>query len=95
MHLYDGRTIVDNKSILLHARKCYFDLYSPDPIDVTAQDILLSDLAQVSRDHALECDRDIAFGELSCAVTQLNNNKAPGINGLPAEFYKTFLGRTW
>ena len=90
LHLDDGRTIVDKKSILLHARKFYSDLYSPDPVDVTAQDVLLSDLTQVSRDHALECDRDIAFGELSCAVAQLNNNRAPGLDGLPAEFYKAF-----
>ena len=27
---------------------------------------------------------------MSCAVTQLNNSKAPGLDGLPAEFYKAF-----
>ena len=44
LHLDDWRTIVDKKSILLHARKLYSDLYSPDTVDVTAQDILISDL---------------------------------------------------
>ena len=48
-HLDDGRNIVDKKSILLHARKFYSDLYSPDPVDATAQDILLSDLTQYGR----------------------------------------------
>ena len=42
LHLDDGRTIVDKKSILLHSRKFYSDLYSPDPVDVIAQDILLN-----------------------------------------------------
>ena len=34
--------------------------------------------------------RDISYDELSCAAKQPNNDKAPGLNGLPAEFYKSF-----
>ena len=38
----------------------------------------------------------ITFDEFTEAVTKMKNNKAPGIDGLPVEFYKTFwdtLGR--
>ena len=55
-----------------------------EPVDVSTQDLLLSGLSRVS----LECDRGISYDEVSCAAKQLNNSKAPGLDGLPAEFYK-------
>ena len=90
LHLENGHTVSDSKEMMMYAREYYQKLYTPDPIDSTAQDILLSDLTQLSHDHSEECDRDISYGEVSCAVTQLSNNKAPGLDGLPAEFYKAF-----
>ena len=81
-----------------HAREYYRHLYSPEPVDVSAQDLLLSGLSQVSRDHLLECDRDISFDEVPCAAKQLNYSKATGLDGLPAEFYKAFedqIGRNF
>lgn len=42
---------------------------------VRAQDFLLSDLSQVSRDHSLECEFDISYDEISRTETQLNNIK--------------------
>ena len=50
----------------------YHLLYSPEAVDVSAQDVLLSDLSQLSRDHSLERKRDISYDEISRAVTQLN-----------------------
>ena len=35
-------------------------------------------------------DSAISYDELSIAVSKLNNNKSPGLDGLPNEFYKTF-----
>ncbi len=37
-----------------------------------------------------ELDSEITIHELSKAVQQLSVAKAPGIDGLPAEFYKHF-----
>ena len=95
LNLEDGSTVYNSADIVHHAREYYRHLYSPEPVDVSAQDLLLSGLSQVSRDHSLECDRDISYDEVSCAAKQLNNSKAPGLDGLLAEFYIAFLGPNW
>lgn len=38
------------------------------------------------------CDDIPTFNECKTAVENMKNNKSPGLDGLPAEFYKAFLG---
>ena len=52
LHLEDGRTVSDSKEMMIYAREYYQKLYTPDPVDSTAQYILLSDLTQLSHDHS-------------------------------------------
>ncbi len=37
-------------------------------------------------------DSDLTFEEVTNAVNQLSSGRVPGIDGIPAEFYKTFWG---
>ena len=39
LHLEDGRTISESKEMMMYAREYYQKLYTPDPVNSTAQDI--------------------------------------------------------
>ncbi len=42
--------------------------------------------------NAKNLDSDLTFEEVTNAVNQLSSGRASGIDGIPAEFYKTFWG---
>ena len=44
----------------------------------------------ITADDQARCDQDITVEELASAIKLLNNDSAPGSDGLPAEFYKVF-----
>ncbi len=58
--------------------------------DVGSMDQFLQDLPKLSSEDKNSLDVMISFDELSKAVKQLSTGKSPGIDGLPAEFYKAF-----
>lgn len=48
-------------------------------------------LHSLSEDEALQIISDITETEIREAIKQLKNNKSPGIDGLPGEYYKCFI----
>ena len=52
LNLEDGNAVYSSAYIMHQAREYYRHLYSPEPVDVSAQDLLLSGLSQVPRDHS-------------------------------------------
>ena len=44
----------------------------------------------ISEEKKIEINRPITEKEISLALSQLKANKSPGVDGLPAEFYKVF-----
>ncbi len=42
--------------------------------------------------NAKNLNSDLTFELVTNAVNQLSSGRAPGIDGIPAEFYKTFWG---
>ena len=68
----------------------YQELYTPDPIDPVAQNILLDNLPQLDDSDRDNLDSEITYEELTNAVKQLSRDRTPGIDGLPNEFYQTF-----
>ena len=53
---------------------------------------LLHGLPQLGPEQRAGLDFDITLQELFTAVMQLSSGQAPGIDGLPADFYKHFWG---
>ena len=68
----------------------YTDLYSADVTSFDCRDELLEGLPKLGTSHVEAMDSDIQFHELTSAVQQLTTGRSPGIDGLPAEFYKSF-----
>ena len=46
--------------------------------------------AEISPQQKEMLDSDITLQEVTVAVQQLSTGRAPGIDGLPADFYKNF-----
>ncbi|KAK3567282.1 hypothetical protein QTP86_016084, partial [Hemibagrus guttatus] len=54
------------------------------------EESFLKDLPKLSEQAARELDRDLTLAELHKALQGMENGRAPGIDGLPVEFYKAF-----
>lgn len=44
----------------------------------------------VSTEQKNKCDAPLTLAEIKMAISNLKNNKSPGVDGLIAEYYKTF-----
>ena len=79
------------RDILDLTTKFYTSLYTATPTVQSSQEKLLRNIkekfSQTQRDIL---DASISLEELEKAVMSLNDEKSPGITGLPVEFYKTF-----
>ena len=80
--------IVDPKLILEEQRKFYEKLYSVDE-DVCFTLINQSGI-QVPESIKQDQDNQILICELEEAIRTMNNNKTPGSDGIPVDFYKVF-----
>ncbi len=52
--------------------------------------VFFEELPKVSEDSNAALKRAISLGELHEALQSMENGKAPGIDGIPVEFYKAF-----
>lgn len=96
LQLSDGKVTTDLAEMRRHAVAFYMDLFSADSCDVDSASELLQGLPQLSPGDRDVLNRDITLDELSAAVSQMASGKAPGIDGLPSDFFKdlwSLLGR--
>ena len=80
-------TVSDPDEICRSTAGFYKDLYKSDNFFERALPFF-EGLPQVQTNNALE--EELTAEELQAAVLGLKNGKAPGIDGLPADFYKSF-----
>lgn len=85
-----GSVTTDQQEIQSYALSFYEDLYHSESCDDTATDELLCDLSKLTEEERSELDRPLSFGEISQAVQDLSSGKSPGLDGLTAEFFKSF-----
>uniref|UniRef100_A0A669D6D2 Reverse transcriptase domain-containing protein n=1 Tax=Oreochromis niloticus TaxID=8128 RepID=A0A669D6D2_ORENI len=96
LQLSDGKVTTDPAEMRRHAVAFYTDLFSADGCDVDSASDLLQGLPQLSPGDRDVLNRDITLDELSAVVSQMASGTAPGIDGLPSDFFKHFwslLGR--
>ena len=85
----DGIEKTETKDILALIHTFYTELYKEGVTDINALEDLLSFL-KPNVGIASELESDLTVNELTKAIQSMQDNKAPGADGLPKEFYVTF-----
>ena len=69
----------------------YKELYAKEPTDSDVQSTYLQYVKKIRDEDRDFIDTDITMTDLRKALNQMNENSAPGPNGLTVKFYKTFF----
>ena len=84
----NNQEIVEQDKILQEQKRYYEELYSID------QDVKFTlenhDNILVPKEIQEEQEKQITLEELQSAIKGMNNNKTPGQDGIPVDFYKVF-----
>lgn len=90
--LYDenGNEKTEMSEILNCVSSFYSDLYRSEELDEAALSQLLSKVNKKVNDFNGKLEVELSLDELTKAVNSMPNNKTPGSDGLPKEFYMTF-----
>lgn len=85
-------TVTDTYDIIVETRQFYKQLYTAEPIDIKAQVNMFNTypLPTLPDKERIECDTPLTEGEPQQALSSMENNKSPGIDGLTTNFYKHF-----
>lgn len=93
LKLENGSCITDKQDILDKQYNFYSKLYSSTNVDNALErdsDFFVLDGPKLSQEQLDDCEGDIVESELFAALKSTQNNKSPGSDGLPCEFYKIF-----
>ena len=87
----EGREICNQQEILEEQRKFYAELYDID------RDVVFSvqnDFGVVVPENIKEVqEQNLTLKDIEEAIKGMNNNKTPGKDGIPVDFYKVFWSR--
>ena len=95
----DNKIINDPDEILQAEKRFYEHLYTSEKeiIDTETSDIATFlnnvEVSKLSEQDMLKCEGELKEYELLNALKNTPNNKSPGSDGYPAEFYKIFWTR--
>ncbi|XP_053533103.1 transposon TX1 uncharacterized 149 kDa protein isoform X1 [Ictalurus punctatus] len=86
-----GDLLSDPAEIRKQTVSFYSKLYSSEQSGAqTVEESFLKDLPKLSEHVASDLDMELTLAELHEALQGMENGRAPGIDGLPVEFYKAF-----
>ena len=87
----NGKIQTDSEELIKIAQDYYTKLYTPTRTDVIKQQQLLKNIdKKIDATDRQKLDAPLTAEELHTAVYQLHDKKSPGIDGITAEFYKTY-----
>ena len=90
----DDKVIKDPEKILAVQTDFYKHLYTTNAgeVDQTVSDYFLSEenIEKLDDSQRLRCEGPIKMEEILTVLKNMKNNKTPGNDGFPAEFYKIF-----
>ena len=88
----NGSITTDPFNILNEQRRFYQELYTSRNKDNEAIESFLKDLLipKLSEDQKMSCEGKITSEECALLLECFQNNKTPGNDGIPIEFYKKF-----
>ena len=86
-----GKKVTTDKEILKTAKTFYEELYKKDQINKTEQDKFLNNYdKKISDDWHNKLNETFTEKELYNSLKDMSEDSAPGKDGLPMEFYRTF-----
>ena len=93
--LQDGdKEISGDVALKQHITSYYKSLFgSTEDPTITLDSSRVEDIPQISSEENDLLTADFTMEEVKEAIFQMEQNKAPGPDGFPAEFYQFFLGR--
>lgn len=84
-------TVTETRDLLSETRTFYKKLYSAEPCDENAQETFFNaTIPYFPEDVRNSCKGELTEEELRKAVTEMELDKSPGIDGLTTNFYKHF-----
>ena len=87
-----GQTFKTTSKILKECKNFYENLYKKHNTCETTQNELLKDIPRKLKDSQnLNLIKKVQISEIRHAVFSMENDKSPGVDGLPIEFYKKFF----
>ncbi|CAM2103812.1 unnamed protein product [Caretta caretta] len=86
----DGTPLTDPEEMCGRARDFYTSLFSPNPTDPDACEVLWEELPTVSVGDRDQLELPLTLAEFSEALRRMPTNKSPGMDGLTVEFYRAF-----
>ena len=84
----EGVEIIEQKKILEEQRGFYTELYSKD--EYVKFDIQNTFNIYIPENIRIQQEQQINMEDLQVAIKGMNNNKTPGEDGIPIDFYKVF-----
>ena len=72
---------------MFHVREFYKQLFTKESIDQSLVDYFLSGLNVLTEEQSQLCESLSTKSECFYALSNMKNNKSPGLDGLPKEFY--------
>ena len=90
----DDSILTEPEAILEKQKEYYENLYTEPSesasIEPNAYFLDNANIQQLDDTSKLDCEKDITLEECSMALKSMANNKTPGADGFPTEFYKFF-----
>ena len=87
----EGRLTIDSIEVLKQQASFFHKLYTRN--ENVCFDKTIDPKHKVSEVDKKEMDKEITIEEVRLAISQMKKGKAPGIDGIPADFYKMFYCR--
>jgi hypothetical protein len=87
----DGSQVEDIHSLLNTAKDFYAKLYSKKKVDSSFWPQFLNNTPKLNTSHMESCEGPITYEEAWAAIKDMKDDKSPGNDGLPAEFYKKYF----
>ncbi len=85
-----GNILTNARDIRLNVINFFSELFKAKTVSHEMMNVLTSHLPSVTEAQRLELDAPITLPELTGALAEMESGKAPGIDGLPAEFFLAF-----
>uniref|UniRef100_A0A3Q2WQW7 Reverse transcriptase domain-containing protein n=1 Tax=Haplochromis burtoni TaxID=8153 RepID=A0A3Q2WQW7_HAPBU len=87
----EGKEVKSTQEILKVAHSFYTNLYKEQSMDEETVESFISKLTQkLDPEDSIILDESITLEEITRAMESMQDNKSPGMDGLPKEYYQAF-----